>query len=700
MNSFAAALALMSLKACVLFAVIAAVKKLLGKLLTPSLHYMIWFLLFASLTLPSLPKSDMSIYNIFDVHKAAESGLISQDMFSIGEYQSNPPAGPFYEKNPYASPESSSGNDSDSAIAINRFSIANIWAFVLWMGGFLCFTCISLFRIRRSISTAKSEIESSKFELDEMLAECQEKLNVKKDVKAVFSKKFSSPCLFGVINPVIFIPESLRDMEPNKLKMILLHELAHCKRNDIVVNIAILIYQCIYWFNPVVVYAFQMMKSDMEPACDSIVLESIGRQNAKEYGMVLLDTIEKISIHKSSPLTAGISENKKQLKRRIVMIGKHSKKSKLAIVTGMLAILLVGCSFLSEPSGKVSNETPASESTTQVEGSKQSENPKKKVMTRELAESFLSDKDSLAGSNSPDSLQKFTPYMSTYYVGLEHSKSKDISADFIRESVYPIKSSEESSGLYVYMNPESNILDIKIDEFNGMTSESYAKSKYIVNFYARMSGLYPEDDGFSDDDILGFSGSIYEFDEKFKTGGSAVTAKKSDMDLEIHFYPVYVRESASAVDGVYVLTNDSNIVSIFMDLNQFRFENLEEYFSYPDKNINLPPKELVKSNIDGTDVTVALQIKDVSEEIADEIYVSYGIKAKVINSYKGAYETNDEIEFNMVIEKDFKAPQEGAKYIMSFEYRDGKLLIPDVAYGFIYSQELNDIYESVISGRK
>ncbi|KDR95502.1 Signal transducer regulating beta-lactamase production, contains metallopeptidase domain [Peptoclostridium litorale DSM 5388] len=591
MNNFAALLALMSLKTCMLFAAIAAVKKLLGKLLTPSLHYIVWFLLFASLTLPSLPKSDISIYTLFDVHSAAGSGFKSQDIFLGGKGQSNLAADLFYEENPHAASEASAEKNSNSAAAGNGFNIANSWAFVLWAAGTLCFACISLFSMRRSIITAKSEAESSDFALDEMLAECREKLNVKKDVKAVFSKKFSSPCLFGVINPVIFIPESLKDIEHNKLEMILLHELAHCKRNDIVINISILIYQCIYWFNPVVVYAFQMMKSDMEPACDSIVIEIIGMQNAKEYGMVLLDTIEKISIHKSSPLTAGISENKKQLKRRILMIGKHSKKSKLAIVTGILAMLLVGCGFLSEPTGKVSNETPASENTTQVEGSEQSENAREagivagEEMTRELAESFLSNKDGLAGSNSPDSLERFNPYISTYYVGLEHYKSKDISTDFVSESVYPIKSSEESSGLYVCMDSESNILDIKIDEFNGMTSKSYAKSKYIVTFYARMSGLYPEDDGFSDDDILGFSGSIYEFDEKFKTGGSAVTAKKSDMDLELHFYPVYVKESGSAVGGVYVLTDDSNIVSIFTDLNQFRFENLERYFSYPDKNM-------------------------------------------------------------------------------------------------------------------
>lgn len=701
MNNFILLLATMSLKACILFAVISGVKKLLGKFLTPSQHYIIWFLMIASLTFPDLPKSELSIYNMF--HQTTPIRVTVQYGFIEHSNQADSSAGT-PTANAYADLKAINEKKDIAASGKIGFGIKSSWAFCIWALGALYFACVSICRMQRSMSAAKLEIDISKHELDGILMECREKLNVKKDVKVVFSKKFTSPCLFGVIKPVIFMPESLRNMDACKLKMILLHELAHCKRNDIGMNIAFLIYKCIYWFNPLVVWAFQKMQNDMEPACDYIVLESIGSQNAKEYGMVLLDVLEKISMQRPNPLTAGISENKKQLKRRIVMIGKHRKKSKLAIVIGVLAMLLVGCGFLSEPADKAADEKPASENTSQVEGSEQSENFPKDEMTKEFAESLLNDKNSLAGSHSPDSLQNLTPYISTYYVGLENSKSKNISSDFVKESVYPIKSSEESSGLYVYMDSQNNMLDIKIDEFNGITSESYAKSKYIVNLYARMSSLYPEDNGFSDDDILGFSGSIYEFDEKFKTGGSAVTAKKSDMDLALHFYPVYVKESASAVGGLYVLAKGSNIVSIFMDLNQFRFENLEEYFSYPEKNVksnmDLPPKELVKSNIEDTDITMALQIMDVSEKKAEGVYVPYGIKAKVINSYKGTYETNDEIEFNMVKEKGFKAPQKDAKYIISFAYKDGKLVIPDVAYGFIYSQELNDIYEDVISGRK
>lgn len=121
-----------------------------------------------------------------------------------------------------------------------------------------------------------------------------------------------------------------------------------------------------------------------------------------------------------------------------------------------------------------------------------------------------------------------------------------------------------------------------------------------------------------------------------------------------------------------------------------------------DIDTSLPPKELIENNIKGTNVTVALEVIDASElekDAKDDLYVTYKIKAKVINSYKGEYKIDDEIEFYKTIEdnKGYEKmnPFINKKLIVSFVYSEDKQLqIPDVAYDFIYSDELNTLFES------
>ena len=97
------------------------------------------------------------------------------------------------------------------------------------------------------------------------------------------------------------------------MRCIFLHELQHCRHLDGLVNHFINLFSILYWFNPLIRYAFKEMKNDREIACDSSVLELLDPTEYKDYGSTLIRFAEKVS-QNVFPFVSGLAGHRKQLK--------------------------------------------------------------------------------------------------------------------------------------------------------------------------------------------------------------------------------------------------------------------------------------------------------------------------------------------------------------------------------------------------
>lgn len=259
------------------------------------------------------------------------------------------------------------------------------------------------------------------------------------------------------------------------------------------------------------------------------------------------------------------------------MIEKFKKSSNLAILSAVILALLSGCSSTGDTNGgnQIQNSNAGSVSGEMVEGND---------MTKDFAGKIFSDRESLKGSLIDNVFSGYKPYLSTYYLYTKGIDYEQTLSGMVSESVYPLKSTEESSGLYVYADSTGRILDVKIDEFNGMTSESYRDSDYIVNFYNKKSSIHVDENQSKDDiekfkeDITGFNGDIYKFQEKFSIGDAPVIAKDKKGSTRVHYYPVFWGNGIEPMAGVYILNGDSEIIDIKIDEPNFLFDRLEEHF--------------------------------------------------------------------------------------------------------------------------
>lgn len=189
------------------------------------------------------------------------------------------------------------------------------------------------------------------------------RMGIKRKILVWISETISVPATTGLFKPVILIPvASLNNLSPDQLEAIILHELAHIRRNDYFINAIISVIETILFFNPFIVLLSRVMKQERENCCDDNVI--IYRYDPHSYASALLTIAQ--SFNGKPQLAVAALSGKKQLFSRIKRItGKPLENSQLNYGQRLLALLVISMVIFS-----VSWITPATRvnHTRQTEG--------------------------------------------------------------------------------------------------------------------------------------------------------------------------------------------------------------------------------------------------------------------------------------------------------------------------------------------
>ena len=77
---------------------------------------------------------------------------------------------------------------------------------------------------------------------------------------------------WGILKPVILIPDDARNWTKDRLRVVLAHELAHVKRGDCLTRLFARIVRGVYWFNPLAWFAESRIRAEQERASDDLAL--------------------------------------------------------------------------------------------------------------------------------------------------------------------------------------------------------------------------------------------------------------------------------------------------------------------------------------------------------------------------------------------------------------------------------------------
>ncbi len=214
---------------------------------------------------------------------------------------------------------------------------------LLWFTGMLFFmlkTMGGLIYIQR---IRYSKTWSTGPEWAKRLTQLANKMGIKKTVSLLESSIIKIPVVIGVLKPVILIPlGTISNVPPEQLEAILLHELAHIRRKDFLLNIIQTVLEAIFFYHPAVWWLSKNIRQEREHICDDMALSF---QTESLTYIKALTTMEEMNF-KPPVLASALSGRKHQLLYRIRrMIDSERLKpgflQNLAITVFFIAGLLV-----------------------------------------------------------------------------------------------------------------------------------------------------------------------------------------------------------------------------------------------------------------------------------------------------------------------------------------------------------------------
>ncbi len=115
---------------------------------------------------------------------------------------------------------------------------------------------------------------------------------------------FVTPMTWGCRRPVLLLPASVLEEWPaERLRAVLLHELAHIARLDWLTQIVAQLACALYWFNPLVWKMAGAMEREAEQACDDRVL--LAGVEASDYACHLLEVVKSLRTLHAAILQGG-----------------------------------------------------------------------------------------------------------------------------------------------------------------------------------------------------------------------------------------------------------------------------------------------------------------------------------------------------------------------------------------------------------
>ncbi len=183
------------------------------------------------------------------------------------------------------------------------------------------------------------------------VAKWQVRFNISRPVKLFLSAGISVPVMMGALKPVILLPvATLNHLSVEEVEAILLHELAHIRRHDYLLNMLQAVGEAILFFNPFVWLISAVIRREREHCCDDLVVDSAANPLPYARALAILE-----STRQGSSLALAATGNKNQLFNRIKRIMEMKKNnlnnSQLTIVVvAILALTLSVAMFTFTPS--------------------------------------------------------------------------------------------------------------------------------------------------------------------------------------------------------------------------------------------------------------------------------------------------------------------------------------------------------------
>ncbi len=150
------------------------------------------------------------------------------------------------------------------------------WALPIWFAGVLIFA-IRLLRILRYVVRLQREGNPAQASLVVAISTLARRMKIDRPVRVLISSLTDTPSVAGWLRPVVLLPAAtLLNLSAEQLEAVLVHELAHIRRHDYLVNILQILAETLLFYHPALWWVSSRIRSERELCCDDLVVEICG----------------------------------------------------------------------------------------------------------------------------------------------------------------------------------------------------------------------------------------------------------------------------------------------------------------------------------------------------------------------------------------------------------------------------------------
>lgn len=253
----------------------------------------------------------------------------------------------------------------------NAGLIVSIWLMVI------IFKCLQLISGLNSLQRMKRRwIMEPGDHWNKKLQALSVKIGIKRPVVFLQSSLAKVPMVIGHLKPFLLFPVGMLNALPaDEVEAILLHELAHIKRNDFLINLLQQFAEIFFFFNPAVLWLSSLIKNERENCCDDMALSITLDKKIYIHALVVFQEYRAGLIYATA-----FPGSKNHLLNRVKRIITNNNKTlnnmeKLVLASGIIITCLAIVAFQPQKTGFITNQKVAGSNAT-ITGSKSNDNKK------------------------------------------------------------------------------------------------------------------------------------------------------------------------------------------------------------------------------------------------------------------------------------------------------------------------------------